>query len=858
MDSSSQSSQVPNFNITLSERESIFTSMTFYEQIDTDLLRRIITSKQLKDRHIKPKKQIHSYYTSTDKKMENVGCIQYDIEKNALSKILKKAKNGFLPVNYSFGAGLKTGRVYAKESCSLGNIIKDIRHTLCRDMYVDVDIVCCHPTLMIQICDKQQPAIKCNVIREYIENRENILLEHAQLYSVDRDDAKQLFNILTFGGTFETWKKNLNLNDDFEPTTFSMSYYNQISKIASIFHDANPKIAKELKKEKYKAMYSITHYLLGEYERQILEIAYEFVVENGINGKKNVFVGCYDGFQVLKDNWKPEYINLLEKKIKDRTGFAIKYIIKEMSSGWKDITTEKNEEYKFFDYKKYAQLFEKYCNERGAIRYLTENENGHFIFDGASWYCWDSVENSTWKKNDGAITRAIMDKFPIFINGIMEEINGFLLLESKGTDSYKIIDDLLNEFRKFKIHSLTSATFKRHVLDLGETYFLNKEIEFDMNQNLIGFSIKDGDGFIVYDIEKAEFRPAVFDDYITMKCNVNYNDIIGENTEQTLEVEKLLKGIQPNEKIRDLLLIIFASGLSGRAYEKFVIFNGGGRNGKGLLDDFYLYILGDYGAGVNVNIITEKEQSSGSANPEKSKISKKRYIRMREPDKTVPINNSAMRDLTGGGELSARGLFSDKTRVYLHNTTVLEANKKPNFKNDPEQADYERVIDINFPTRFTENADEVDEENGVYLSNGKYKLPTWQKEHGPAFIIILLKYLKQLKEKEYKINPFIPDEVKERTNEYMLKSFDVYNSFISIYKLDESSDENISIAKVASTIRNHPDFKLLPKIKQRELTSEYVKNFITTNKFFKKYIIYDKHTKQTCLTKWVENFDDDE
>jgi len=848
MENQSELLRTTNYSINISDKESIFTKMTFYEKIDADLLRQIITSKELKERHIMSSKKIHSYYQTP----QNVGSVQYDIEKNALSKLLKKCKNGLLPVNYAFGAGLKTGRVYAKDSMSLGNIVKDIRHTLCRDMYVDVDIVCCHPTLMIQICDNQQPPIKCNIIREYIENREDILAEHSRLYNVDRDDAKQLFNILTFGGSFETWKKHLNLNNDFEPTTFSLSYYSQISKIAAIFYDANPKIAKEMKKEKYKAMYSITHYLLGEYERQILEKAYEFVVEKGINGSNNVFVGCYDGFQVLKDNWKPEYINLLQNKIKDEMGFDIKYIIKEMNSGWAEMTKEKKEKSIFFDYKKYSDLYERYCNERGTIRYLSEYENGHFIYDGSSWYCWDSSENSTWKNDEGGITRAIMDKMPIFINGIIEEIASFLLLESKGTDNYKIIDDMLGNFKRFKNSYLTSATFKRHVLDLGETYFLNKEIEFDMDQNLIGFSIENGNGFKVYDIEKSEFRPAVYNDYITMKCDVNYNDLISDNTRQIEEVNNLLVGIQPHKSVRDLLLIIFASGLSGRAFEKFVIFNGGGRNGKGLLDDFYIRVLGDYGAGVNVNIITEKEASSGSANPEKSKISKKRYIRMREPDKTVPINNSAMRDLTGGGELSARGLFSDKTRVYLHNTTVLEANKKPNFKNDPEQADYERVIDINFPNLFTENAQEVDEQNGVYLADGKYKMTSWQTEHAPAFIIILLKYLKELKDKRYKIEPFVPDEVKERTSEYMLKSFDVYNSFITIFKLDPLSNEKITVAKVAQTIRNHPDFRLLPKLKQRELTTEYIKNFIMTNKFFKKYISYDSHSKQSYLNNWVE------
>jgi phage/plasmid-associated DNA primase len=855
MQTTTPTATAPSFNITVDERESIFTKITFHEKVDTDLLRRIIASKELKERHTAPSKKIHSYYPQNQAES---GSIQYDIEKMGLMKLLKKAKNGYIPVNYSFGTGLKSGRVYAKDSCSLGNIIKDVRHTLCRDMYYDVDIVCCHPTLMIQICDKQQIPIKCNIIKEYIENRDRILLEHSEKYGVERDDAKQLFNILTFGGSFETWRKDLNLNEEFEPTPFSLSYQNQMTKIASIFYNANPKIAKELKKEKYKAMYSITHYLLGEYERQILETAYEFVVEKCINGDKNVFVGCYDGFQILKENWKPEYLNLLEERVNEKNGFNIKYIIKEMNSGFVGVHTERDEKSKFFDYKKYEDIFEKYCNERGTIRYLSETHAGHFIFDGYSWFCWDQSENSSWKQLSGGITIAVLDEMSLFINDFINEINGFLVLESKGTDNYKIIEALLIKFKNFKLNSLTSSTFVRHVIELGETYFLNKDIDFDMNQNLIGFPIKEGNGFIVYDIEKAEFRPAIYTDYITMKCNVNYNDIIEDNTSNIKAVYKLLDRIQPDPEVRDLLLTIFSSGLSGRAYEKFIILNGAGRNGKGMLDDFIVSIFGNYAIDVSSSIITEKTQSSGSANPEIAKISKKRYIVMREPDKQVPINNSAMRDLTGGGKLSARALYSDKTEVYLHNTTILEANAKPIFKSDPEVADYERVIDINFPSRFTDKADEVDESIGWYFADSIYKTEEWRKEHGPAMMVILLQQLQKLKKETYRLNAFVPEQVKQRTNEYMMKSFDVYNCFISMYKLNENSTEKPTIARVASNIRANPDFKLLPKLKQRELTSEYVKNFILTNKFFKKYIVNDKHTKQTVLVGWEEKIEDEE
>ena len=101
-----------------------------------------------------------------------------------------------------------------------------------------------------------------------------------------------------------------------------------------------------------------------------------------------------------------------------------------------------------------------------------------------------------------------------------------------------------------------------------------------------------------------------------------------------------------------------------------------------------------------------------------------------------------------------------------------------------------------------------------------------------------------------------------RTSAYMMKSFEVFNSFKLIYRqIDEEyleSAEPISIAKVSTTIRNHETFKLLPKTKQREFSAQYIKDFILGNKFFKKYIKHDTHTKQTCLFGWEVITDEEE
>ena len=69
---------------------------------------------------------------------------------------------------------------------------KEIRHTLLKDL----DIVNCHPTLLYQLCKKNN--IECEYLNQYISNRDNILNETIQFYNVSKDCAKKLFVQLYF------------------------------------------------------------------------------------------------------------------------------------------------------------------------------------------------------------------------------------------------------------------------------------------------------------------------------------------------------------------------------------------------------------------------------------------------------------------------------------------------------------------------------------------------------------------------------------------------------------------------------------------------------------------------------------
>ena len=76
-------------------------------------------------------------------------------EKEQLIKYKKLIKNNKATVNYIKCKGIKYGRVNPKNGLGMHYMRKEIRHTLLKDLYVDVDIVNCHPTILYQICKKK-------------------------------------------------------------------------------------------------------------------------------------------------------------------------------------------------------------------------------------------------------------------------------------------------------------------------------------------------------------------------------------------------------------------------------------------------------------------------------------------------------------------------------------------------------------------------------------------------------------------------------------------------------------------------------------------------------------------------------
>ena len=82
------------------------------------------------------------------------------------------------------------------------------------------------------------------------------------------------------------------------------------------------------------------------------------------------------------------------------------------------------------------------------------------------------------------------------------------------------------------------------------------------------------------------------------------------------------------------MLQLLSTGLINKSYQKFIVFNGSGANGKGLLNKFLNKTLGNFFYKGNNDTITNPKLKTG-ANPEIANMHLKRYVCYSEPSEKI-------------------------------------------------------------------------------------------------------------------------------------------------------------------------------------------------------------------------------
>jgi hypothetical protein len=366
-------------NITLdtNTKLSIFEIKDFEEDINTDILSKLINSDLL---------QTVSW---------TVGNQVFENEKQQLLLLKKLIKNNKLKVSYK-RPKYNLGRVYPNKSLSLCSIRRELRHTLAYGNYIDIDIANCHPELLNQLCIHHD--IKTKYLNEYVKNRDAILSETMIFYDCNRDEAKTLFISLMYYGAFNSWNKGANK----EPTEFIYNFINELKIISENFINVNPaivKIVKALHKKNEKG--SVMSIILQEKERIVLECVYNALI------KKNIVVNndcvlCFDGIMIKQNKYSNNLLEELSNIVYEELKFKLTFTQKEFNEHYleelKNITYEKQTIYNIPHYLELKAKFELTC-------FRLENPYNYVYLDGDNnIQLFNNEKLKNWTMKDYAVS----------------------------------------------------------------------------------------------------------------------------------------------------------------------------------------------------------------------------------------------------------------------------------------------------------------------------------------------------------------------------------------------------------------------------------------------------------------------
>ena len=218
----------------------------------------------------------------------------------------------------SLAGKLGFGRLYGSKG-SFETLEKECRGTICKEYYHDVDIVNCHPVLLLQFVAHKGLPFKMEETERYVFGREAYLAEVMKENGITRDEAKQAIISVMYGSLVN---KNSYL--------FNLS--TEIRKLSGfLLASAEYKdLANAVKNE--KNMYgSFLSYILQTEERKCM-LALKAHFERL---RWSVDALCYDGVMLRKReglNCDDALLRGAEEFILAEAGYKVSLVTKEFSS----------------------------------------------------------------------------------------------------------------------------------------------------------------------------------------------------------------------------------------------------------------------------------------------------------------------------------------------------------------------------------------------------------------------------------------------------------------------------------------------------------------------------------------------
>lgn len=142
--------------------------------------------------------------------------------------------------------------------------------------------------------------------------------------------------------------------------------------------------------------------------------------------------------------------------------------------------------------------------------------------------------------------------------------------------------------------------------------------------------------------------------------------------------EQFLAEVQPDEpEVQEHLRLLLGYLLTGEtSLQKLWVLHGIGANGKSVLLETLLTVLGDYGIKASGSVLLGRE-NIGGPRPDIARLAGARLVAVSETDRRDPFSEARVKELTGGERIATRTLYRDEFEFLPQAKFMLATNSLP-------------------------------------------------------------------------------------------------------------------------------------------------------------------------------------
>ncbi len=272
------------------------------------------------------------------------------------------------------------------------------------------------------------------------------------------------------------------------------------------------------------------------------------------------------------------------------------------------------------------------------------------------WYCYDGIK---WCKDEGHVVIEKLGK------EFAQALNACAVL---------IDDDTDRDFMVKRVKKLSSRNARNAMIDDARSEYA------------IDNSCLDQDNYLfnclncVYDARDDRILKHDPDLLLSKVARVNY-DPTAVSHDFIKCIHEVLQG---DESLINYLQILLGSAIVGenRHEEAYLIYGRTSRNGKSTILDTIRELFGDYAVNIQPDTLAIKNRNAGGPSGDIARLEGARFVQMPEPPKSMKLDASLLKAMTGGDVITARRMFEAENEFKPVFKLFINTNYLPHVLDD--------------------------------------------------------------------------------------------------------------------------------------------------------------------------------